>query len=1500
MPSPIHFTEITSGGSIEANHSEVGSNWLGNVPGTSVVLFSWYGRTDTTPTEPTISGYSATWTKVRWATYSSGATNYASGLWWAYVAADQVDQSVIATYSGTYDASGFSTLGSLNLDTTAPIVQSSISTGSSTSPSTTLSAFSDNDNIAFGWLRGAGGPTFTPGTGFRKPLFGDAEFSSAPDTTVDGTFASSVDWQAIGAELKASDRVVPFVFTEKDSALTTTSATYSTVLDQTISGYQLRPNTKYLIHARAMIGVSDTTDKGYIRLNTADDSVFTTMSTDVTEYQKTTSTGLRGWEFTHSYITPATPSDLDLEFKVDGGETMTVQNPTMVAINLDELGFASKNYNSTTLTGSIVGGTGSSAEQGQGFKVRATHDITDFAAEMYRWGTPTDTYKVEIAASIDGAAIATSDNLLASTVATTAVWVKFKFSTTVELTAGTQYYARISRNGSYDESNYLRWYGANVTYADGSMWTKNSGTWSESSGASFNFHATSGAFYEHIHARTGTDYANTTVMMIEEELLGADPYVTFAYARAGVSAAGQIISYRVSGTESGLSTSARADDDTEDTSEFRTFGSVSNWEQIANSGHFYIVMSRVSRGVADEGAYGIALKASFFADYESGGTDGYQIAVSSGENVMETISAYTPAVDGQHLIFGNACGHYNNISDAQKLHIEDGTTDLRSGDSGSTQQQYWDVLDRSMLHTFQRVFVNSQKTFNLVVTAPAAEYVAYPRFVLLNMNRPVGTVEVTKTHTVDAILEGVITKTHTVDANIVDVVTKTHTVDAVLVVSAIEVTKTHTVDAVLQVTEILVTTVDAILQATFVKDHTVDAGLISTEILTHTLDASLQATFTKDHTTDAILFAVVTVEHTVDAGLVDTVTVDHTVDAHIISVVTTDTTVDAILLAETTKTHTVDAYIVDVVAVTHDVDATLLAEQTTTYTIDAGIVGVVTKDHTVDAVLLAESVIDHTLDAYIISVVTVDHSLDAVLRAETTVDTTVDAVLLATVTTDHSTDAVLQDVVTINSTVDAILQAETTVDTTVDAHIISVVTVDHSVDAILLTEETVNTTVDAILLATATVDHTLDSTLQAVETIATTVDALLKATFTEDHTVDARLVAQETTIHTVDASLQATLTVDTAVDAVIGASAIVHTLDAILQTTEVVDTTVDALLQATFTVDTSTDAILQTTEIVDTTIDAILLAEEIVDTTIDAILQATEIVGHTTDAILQATETVDHSLDALLQATFTVDHAVDAHIVAQETVVHTVDSNLQATLTIDTTVDAVVGGASAAHTVDAILQATETVDSTLDAVLQAEATISTTVDALLQVTFATDHTADAILQAEQTVDTTIDALLQATLAVDHTLDAILVATFTVDTTVDAVLQSVNTKNTTVDALLQAEQTVEHVVDAHLVAVETAVHDVDAVLQATDIRIHSIDGTIVSVVTATHTVDALLQAITIEAHTVDAVLFALQRIVPESDITSTGWDTAPVASQALWMQIDEQPASDTDYIFPVVT
>ncbi len=131
------------------------------------------------------------------------------------------------------------------------------------------------------------------------------------------------------------------LYDDQDAVQTTTSGSFGDV-----TGISVTPlaNTKYLIVARALIGVSDATDKGYFRVETADDTLIEAKSQVSTEFQQTGSTDLMSYFFVHSFTSDGTPDTVNMQFRVDGSETFTADQMSLFLLDLDAIGTEGTDY----------------------------------------------------------------------------------------------------------------------------------------------------------------------------------------------------------------------------------------------------------------------------------------------------------------------------------------------------------------------------------------------------------------------------------------------------------------------------------------------------------------------------------------------------------------------------------------------------------------------------------------------------------------------------------------------------------------------------------------------------------------------------------------------------------------------------------------------------------------------------------------------------------------------------------------------------------------------------------------------------------------------------------------------------------------------------------------------------------------------------------------------------------------------------------------------------
>ena len=124
---------------------------------------------------------------------------------------------------------------------------------------------------------------------------------------------------------------------------------------------------------------------------------------------------------------------------------------------------------------------------GQSFVPSSSFNLDSIILGIYKYGSPIDGVKVELAATIGGAAIATSNTIPASSLNTSSYDSSrlFYFSTKPALTSGVTYYFRLVRTGARDTSNY--YYYLTGAYANGTRYKKESGVWSSWTGDMFFF-----------------------------------------------------------------------------------------------------------------------------------------------------------------------------------------------------------------------------------------------------------------------------------------------------------------------------------------------------------------------------------------------------------------------------------------------------------------------------------------------------------------------------------------------------------------------------------------------------------------------------------------------------------------------------------------------------------------------------------------------------------------------------------------------------------------------------------------------------------------------------------------------------------------------------------------------------------------------------------------------------------------------------------------------------
>jgi hypothetical protein len=226
-------------------------------------------------------------------------------------------------------------------------------------------------------------------------------------------------------------------------------------------------------------------------------------------------------------------------------------------------------------------------------------------------------------------------------------------------------------------------------------------------------------YFEDTHAPTGTELTTTSTTQyatIAGSDMGSEDWLLFGYSRVGMGSVGTsnivdtgIVSYwgDVIASDNPAPNEAATS-----TSCIHMFGFVARWGNNTVTSDAGIKMSEpdLAYNHTDEGAYLIALNMGKFASVEidqpSGG-----VTVST-EWIIASVGPYTPPVAGNHLILGMA-QHWVTYSDAQALWIDEGSTQIRTGEDTRTQTQ----SDRhEQFITMGYRSISAEKTYNMPST----------------------------------------------------------------------------------------------------------------------------------------------------------------------------------------------------------------------------------------------------------------------------------------------------------------------------------------------------------------------------------------------------------------------------------------------------------------------------------------------------------------------------------------------------------------------------------------------------------------------------------------------------------------------------------------------------------------------------------------------------------------------------------------------------------------
>jgi hypothetical protein len=183
----------------------------------ALVLLTVHARPSAMPGSapaPSVSGCGLTWTLVREQTFTSvGPRMHRTSVFRALGASPSSGQVTI-TY-GSNVLGGWSIAEFSTVDTTTPVVQSNSSTGTSTAPATTLSAFGSASNATYCGIGSVGQDnTATPETNWTEihdvsqnvtgPYTSlETEWINSNDTSPSATLSQNQTWSCIGLEIAA-------------------------------------------------------------------------------------------------------------------------------------------------------------------------------------------------------------------------------------------------------------------------------------------------------------------------------------------------------------------------------------------------------------------------------------------------------------------------------------------------------------------------------------------------------------------------------------------------------------------------------------------------------------------------------------------------------------------------------------------------------------------------------------------------------------------------------------------------------------------------------------------------------------------------------------------------------------------------------------------------------------------------------------------------------------------------------------------------------------------------------------------------------------------------------------------------------------------------------------------------------------------------------------------------------------------------------------------------
>ena len=252
-------------------------------------------------------------------------------------------------------------------------------------------------------------------------------------------------------------------------------------------------------------------------------------------------------------------------------------------------------------------------------------------------------------------------------------------------------------------------------------------------------------YYENSTSASADDLSQTADTTILAQIAGSnlnqDEHLILGYGRADLGNNGKYFDIDIHVADDTATSAFRGGHraEGEDTAEQRLAGFAVRHKASSGTPDVTIYGQTESGGGGkhkDGGGYVIALPTSLFADFDHDYQAG-SIAVPVVAAEIASVGPITPSVGGNHLFFGGyAVATVDN--NLQTLHLEDGTTDTRTGDATPSHNQVWDSgKDLESFRTFERISFSTSKTYRLMADADSAGGDGGHRWlVIVNLNEP--------------------------------------------------------------------------------------------------------------------------------------------------------------------------------------------------------------------------------------------------------------------------------------------------------------------------------------------------------------------------------------------------------------------------------------------------------------------------------------------------------------------------------------------------------------------------------------------------------------------------------------------------------------------------------------------------------------------------------------------------------------------------------------------